>query len=516
MSYFATMAEAIEQIGPTFSFAPFAEILHPLIAESLVEQGLVKFRKGTLLVPKLLVWLVLALTIRRDLNYDKVLNWMVSGFRWLDGILPPLSKVVSDGAISHARVKLGVEVFRLLFTKLTASFEEIEPDFYGRVSAAFDGSTATMPDSEANQKEFSNPNSGRGQAAFPQLRLVSLLAVSVRLVLDVAYGSYVGKGSGERALMGQILARLSHKSLLFLLDAGLYALELVWRIDDRNQEFLIKVPKTVKLKRLKTLPDGSYLARLNGKIIDPDNPKSKDGRNRWKEVSMIVRIIDYAIPGFRPARLMTNVLALDISARQLALHYHKRWDIEITYDEIKTHQCATLRGQSPTTFRSKRPDLVAQELYALLTMYNLVRLLIVQAAVAHDKDPRFISFLDALQHIIDAAPLMTVADGEQRSEQFVYLLALIADSDIDRPRRHRVNPRVVKVKMSKFRRKRRKDKSEQRNLEEELEIISETPETINTLVIQAENLDTSKDLTALIIISTLAMIASYTTSDVQP
>ncbi len=421
------------------------------------------------------------------------------------------------GAISHARVKIGVEVFRLLFAKLTASFKEIEPDFHGYVSVAFDGTTGTMPDSEANQKEFNKPNSGRGQAAFPQLRLVSLLAVSVRLVLDVAYGAYVGKGNGERTLMGQILERLSRESLLFLLDAGLYALEMVWRIDDRKQAFLVTVPKTVKLKRLKSFSDGSYLARLTGKIIDLDNPKTKacpersrrNGRNRWKEVNMIVRIIDYTIPGFRPKRLMTNILDLDISARDLVLHYHKRWDIEIAYDEIKTHQCATLRGQSPTIFRSKRPDLVVQELYAMLIMYNLVRRLIVQAAAAHDKDPRFISFLDALQHIIDAAPLMTTRSGQRRPAQFEYLLALIADSDIDRPRRQRVNPRVVKVKMSKFKRKRKGDKSAQRNLAEELEILNEAPETTTALVVQTENPDTSQDLTALTIIALLAMIASY-------
>ena len=516
MSYFTTMTEAIEQLGPTFSFAPFAEILHPLIEEVLAEQELTKFRKGTLLMPKVLIWLVLALTIRRDLNYDKVFNWMMSGFRWLEGLLPPLSKIVSNGTISHARVRVGVELFRLLFTKLTGSFKKIEPDFHGHVSVAFDGTTGTMPDSEANQKEYTKPTSGRGQAAFPQLRLVSLLAVSVRLILDVAYGSYAGKGSGERVLMGQILERLSREKLLFLLDAGLYAREMAWKIDDRKQAFLVKVPNAVKLKRLKSLPDGSYLAQLSGKIIDPDNPKREDGRNRWKEVRMIVRIIDYAIPGFRPARLMTNILNPDITARALALHYHQRWDIEITYDEIKTHQCATLRGQLPTTFRSKRPDLVAQELYAMLIMYNLVRLLIVQAAASHDKNPRFISFLDALQHIIDAAPLMTVADVEQRQAQFNYLMALIADSDIDRPRRHRVNPRVVKVKMSTFKKKRKTDKSEQRNLAKELEIIGKNPKPSETLVVNPIIPDTTDDFLALTIIALWIGLATYHVSDIEP
>lgn len=347
------------------------------------------------------------------------------------------------------------------------------------------------------------------------MRLVSLLALSVRLVLDVAYGAYGGKGTGERALMQQILARLARSALLFLLDAGLYAFELLWAIDNQKQEFLVKVPRTVKLKRFKTLADGSYLAYLNDKIEDPDQPTPADGRTRWKKVSLVVRIIDYAIPGFRPVRLMTNILDPDITARELVLHYHQRWDIEITYDEIKTHQCATLSGQSPTTFRSKRPDLVEQELYAMLIMYNLVRLLIARAADAHGKDPRFISFLDALQHLLDAAPLMTALGPEQRAVEFEYLLAVIADCDIDRPRRLRVNPRVVKVKMSKFKRKGPKDKSAYRDLARELEIIGPTSDTPAELTIKPEHPAPTKDLMALIIIATLAGVASYIPFETQ-
>ena len=362
-------------------------------------------------------------------------------------------------------------------------------------------------------KKFAKPTSGEGEAAFPQLRLVSLLAVSVRLIIDVAFGNYVGKGTGERALMKQILDRLPAQPFLFLLDAGLYALELVWLIDDRQQVFLVKVPATVKLKRLKSYPDGSYLALLSGKIKDPEEPKTQQGRTHWKKVSMVVRIIDYAIPGFRPARLMTNILTPDIIARDLAVHYPQRWDIEIAYDEIKTHQCATLSGQSPTTFRSKRLDLVEQELYATLIMYNLVRGLIVQAATAHDKDPRFISFLEALHHIIDVAPLITILSGPQRIPQFTYLLALIADCDIDRPRRHRLNPRVVKVTRSKFKRKRQEHQSTYRDLEKELEIIVQTPQTSQALVGPLNQPAPPNHLIALLIIVTWLSVASGSPSD---
>ena len=465
-----TVADAFAQIGD-FSLAPFDRILHPLIKQVLTEQGKAKYRKGTILIPALLVWLVLTLTLHRDLSYPKVLNWLVSGFRWMHSLLPAQSKLVQDGTISHARVALGIDVFRVLFVKLTCLFQKLEPDFHDWISVAFDGSTGTMPDTEDNVAEFHKPRSGRGTAAFPQLRMMTLMALSVRLLLDIASAPYCGKGTGERALVREILAKLDRTGLLFLLDAGLYAFDILRDIDQKQHKFIVKAPKSAKFKPIQSFADGSFLARLTYKIPDPDAPKTKSGRQRWKKVYLDVRVIRFQIPGFRPVSLVTNILDPEITAREIDLHYHQRWDIEVAYDEIKTHQCATLRGQSPTTFRSKRPDLVKQELYALLIMYNTVRLLIYQAAVEQDKDPRFISFLDALQHIIDAAPMMTADASERTVDRFCYLLMVIADCDIDRPRRQRINPREVKVKMSKFKRKNKRHKSENRDIAKELKIL---------------------------------------------
>jgi hypothetical protein len=242
---------------------------------------------------------------------------------------------------------------------------------------------------------------------------------------------------------------------------------LAWYMKQTEHNFIMKVSKSIKLCAMKgsPLPDGSYLAVLKGKI--QDTAGSTNGRKKWIKDEIIVRVIVFQIPGFRPVRLITTILDLAITAKEIVIHYHRRWDIELSYDEIKTHQCATLRGQIPTIIRSKRADLVEQELYAMLITYNLIRSLIYEAASRHDKDPLFISFLDSLQLIIDAVPLMTQRD------QFDYLLELIADSPIDRPRRPRVNSRVVKVKMSKFKRKRSSDKSTYRNFEEGLKIIAQ-------------------------------------------
>jgi hypothetical protein len=126
----------------------------------------------------------------------------------------------------------------------------------------------------------------------------------------------------------------------------------------------------------------------------------------------------------------------------------------------------------PTIFRSKKAELVEQELYGMLIAYNLLRDLMYQAADKYDKDPLFLSFLESLQLVIDAIRFVIYASVELKKIQSDYLLLLISESEIDRPRRDRVNPRVVKIKMSKFKRKNSTHKSEARNLKKDLEILT--------------------------------------------
>lgn len=466
------VAEALKQIGPSFKLEPFATIIQPIVEDVLAEHKKDKYRKGTILTPVLLVWLVLTLTLRRDINYPKSLNWLVSGLRWLCLDLPAKAKLVKDGAISHARVKLGVAVFRDIFYKFVLSFKLISPDFYLWATVMFDGTDMTMPDTDSNRDKFGKPKSRSGDGAFPQMRVVALLVLSARLIFDIAFAPYIGKKTGERTLMLEILKKIKRTDFLFLFDAGFYSFLIARYMIENKLNFIMKIANSIKLIKIpgSDLPDGSYLAVIKGKIEDPAG--SKNGRKKWIKVELTVRVIVFQIPGFRPVRLITTILDPAITAKEIVIHYHKRWDIEIAYDEIKTHQCATLRGQMPTIIRSKRADLVEQELYAMLITYNLIRSLIYEAASKHGKDPCLISFLDSLQLIIDAVPFMsgTQCDGKNR---FDYLLELIADSLIDRPRRSRINPRVVKVKMSKFRRKRNADKSIYRNFENNMKIITQ-------------------------------------------
>ncbi len=463
---------ARQDIGSLVDMPVLGEKLKTIIEESLRECGKANYRKGTILTPLFCVFVVLGLAIRRDLSYPHVIDWVISGLRWLSCCLPP--KLVEDGALSHARKRLGREVFRRIFHKMVACQDSLPKDFHGLTSTAFDGTGANMPDTPENRERFGLPSGGRGAGGYPQLRAMALLLLPLRMVADIAYGPYKGKGSGERSLMREIIDRLPYPNLLLLLDAGLYSFETLLSCTKKNGwQLLAKLSASVKPKRIagKTLPDGSYLAVVRKRVEDPT--RSQGNRKRYTTIEIIVRIIDYQIPGFRPARLLTTILDAKISAKELVLHYHKRWDIEIAFDEIKTHQCATLRGQPPTILRSKTPELVEQELYATVIVYNVVRERIHQAAMETNKDARRISFLDTMKCIIDAIPHMSIAIGAHAQRQCEYLISFISECEIDRPKRTRINPRVVKTKMSKFKRKRDTDKSSYRDLENELQILAQ-------------------------------------------
>ena len=127
------IAHELATITEDFSLEPFAESLQPLIDTALATHDKDQYRKGTLLVPRLLVWFVLILTLRRDKNYPQVLNWLVSGFRWLGEHFPEQAQLVSDGALSHARKRLGPEVFATLLRLQIAALPPRSQIFTGIV-----------------------------------------------------------------------------------------------------------------------------------------------------------------------------------------------------------------------------------------------------------------------------------------------------------------------------------------------------------------------------------------------
>ena len=135
------------------------------------------------------------------------------------------------------------------------------------------------------------------------------------------------------------------------------------------------------------LPDGSWLAQLH---------QTHSAAARRAE-PMLVRVIDYTIDDGRDNattyRLFTTLTDPDeAAATELAAAYTQRWEIELAFDELKTHQ----RGPR-TVLRSKSPDLVLQEIWGHLCCHFAIRTLMAEAAGHGGHDPDRVSFVAALR-----------------------------------------------------------------------------------------------------------------------
>lgn len=93
----------LAQLTQQYNLESFTSHLSSIIKEALATKDEGKCRQGTILAPTFVIWFVILSTIRRDLSYQSVMNWMISGMRWLSCILP--KKLVADGAMTHARVR---------------------------------------------------------------------------------------------------------------------------------------------------------------------------------------------------------------------------------------------------------------------------------------------------------------------------------------------------------------------------------------------------------------------------
>ena len=133
-------------------------------------------------------------------------------------------------------------------------------------------------------------------------------------------------------------------------------------------------------------------------------------------------------------------------ARRLITLYHERWEEELTIDEVKTHQC-----ERPV-LRSQTPAGVVQEVYGLLLGHYVVRTLMAEAAQKAEVSPRQLSFTGTLKILRCRLP-QCPASAAGRRRWYEDLLAEVAEEVLE-PRRERINPRVIKRKMSNWEKKR--------------------------------------------------------------
>lgn len=447
------MHEYLATVSSSMSFEVFAATGLPTMIEDSLDETDSWEKKKCPLSANLMMNLVLRMNLQRRLSIYDTFKAMVSDLRSKKKRLS--LEVVSEEAVYHARGRLGVEPVRSMFEK-TSKHIMPEPSFHGLTVFAADGFRTDVPDTIENDLFFGRTKGSHGESGFPQIKCVSLVATETREVVDASFGPCY---MSEKPEVAKLTQHLDDGDIL-LMDRGLPSFELFAQCKVKGPHFLARIPSGWKPRKLEQLPDGSWLVEIRTRVpLDDSEPRRQRNQCR-KWVYMTVRMIEYTFKSTgEHIRLLTDLEDWKkYPALELALLYHERWETELVYDEIKTHLESTAQGVAHTVFRSQSPDGVLQEAYGMLAMYNLVRNLMAQAGRRRKIPPDEISFVGTLNVIQLAIPRFAFAPENVRRWLARQLLDDIAEERLDRPRRPRCCPRVIKKRQSPYPRKRAKDR----------------------------------------------------------
>jgi hypothetical protein len=144
-------------------------------------------------------------------------------------------------------------------------------------------------------------------------------------------------------------------------------------------------------------------------------------------------------PGFRVDELVLVTTLLDAgsySKQEIAELFLQRWNIELDFRSIKD-----VLGME--VLRCMTPEMVRKEIWMHLLAYNLVRGVMVDAAEAHDKVPRQLSFKGALQTMTAFQDALRWASPIPRMALLREMLKAISSHEVG-DRFGRVEPRANK------------------------------------------------------------------------
>ncbi|WP_261560439.1 IS4 family transposase, partial [Frankia tisae] len=254
---------------------------------------------------------------------------------------------------------------------------------------AVDGTTSDVPDTAGNRAVFGGPSNGGGPGPFPQVRWVAAAESGTGALLGAAFGPYT---AGEQVLVRDLLAALG-PGMLVLADRNFLSHALARDVLAAGAHLLWRAKASFALKPVEVLADGTYLARLNP-------ARKTDGP------ALTVRVIEYTVHTTGPGGTASSELfclvtdLLDVEewpALDLACAYRDRWGVETVIGHHKTDL-----GEGQAVLRSRDPEGVAQEMWALFAVYQALHRLMGTAADATGLPPSTISFRHTLTAATDS------------------------------------------------------------------------------------------------------------------
>lgn len=398
-------------------------------------EALLPAHRERLFPPTETLSMFLAQALSADPSCQKAVN-DAAVQRWSSG-LPRCS--THTGGYCRARQRLPVDMINTLTRhtgRLIAARAPASWCWQGRPVRLVDGTTVAMPDTPANQAAYPQPRSQKPGLGFPLCRLVGIVCLGSGAMLNAATGVYRGEGGNEQALLRSMLDTLEFGDVL-VGDAYYATYFLLCCLCERGVDAVFEQhgarQRCTDFRRGRRLGVRDHLIVLNKPKIKPDWMSWAD----YEQAPSSLTVRELQAHG----KTLVTTLICPKQAPKAALRslYQDRWQVELDLRNIKT----TLGMEM---LSCKTPAMAIKEIWAYLLAYNLIRLMMAQAAVLADCLPRQLSFKHALQiwiawgHCRIGAADHVSMDG---------LFDMIAQQRVgDRP--GRIEPRAIKRRPKPF------------------------------------------------------------------
>ena len=403
--------------GPGFWTEWLAELdrqglLEDLLADGVIARALREAPSGhkydRVLTAKMTVACVLVACLFPGAGYDSVLATAFG----LPGLRrPPGAEVPSGSAFSQARKLLGEQVMKRIF-ELDAAGADADLGigllWKGLEVTAIDGTTMELARNEVLEGEFGTPADG----ARPMLRVTAHVRTATFRWTGAAIGGY---HDGENALADQLEGSFG-PGILNLADRGFFSMRRWIRFSGTGADLAWRIKngaKSVPLKTIRALPGGSELVMLHESDGMRARRRKDTGDPRAERLpDTIARLVTFTVTATTPSgkakttrmRVLTTLLDHEACpAREIAVLYAERWQIEIAFLHLKQ----TVRGPR-RPLRGQSPELARQEAWALLLIHNMTATAAARAAGSAGLDPGLIPFTAVLglirSHVASQAP----------------------------------------------------------------------------------------------------------------
>lgn len=416
---------------------PFSNLLQPEDLERRADKH--NFRGGRIYTPAILLWAFLSQCLGASKSCVAATARVIvlcaaSGFE------PPSA---NNGGYCKARKKIPVPFIQELSGDIARRLTDQVPNswqFHNRPVRLVDGTTVTGPDTVANQAKYPQPKSQKKGLGFPMIRLVVVICLVCAVLLDARYTQWSGKETGETALLRQMFGTFQPGDIV-LADRCHCTYPTVASLLNREADgcFRLHQRRTSIAKSGKVLGKGDFLGYWTRPTEKPKWMSAEEYLALPERIEIREVHFEVKIRGFRVEKVIVATTLTDhtrYTKEEIEELYRKRWHVELDLRYIKaTLKMDRLEGQTP--------EMMHREIWGHFLGYNLVRRLMMQAAVMQNCTPLDLSFKSALEQVREGFTIRSLSTGTMRKRLGMAMVVAAGQNRVGK-RPNRSEPRAAK------------------------------------------------------------------------